>query len=376
MSSDSSTESTYSPSPFPDSLFSSQQTSAGPSAGLIAPSAEALAGDTVESSTDGLVVPPSAPAQRADFGRSRPQGRVNERPARAGIVALMDAEFWRWWHAIPAATSEREVAISARQAVRDALAQTRDGLQLQRIVWVGEQRMQGLDDLRVLAVRDNEADDGWPLARALSQALFDLATGGIVNTVLLVSDDDRLLPAVDEVQRRGMRVLMLQGQDDKLSEEWRRLLAVADRCLVLRSGPVGRSDRLPRASPADGPEHTDRPERSGTRPDPRQYASEAQDANLEPPSAQTLQTLHEAASLWWASLDEAARDALRRALPQSRGLPRDLDRQLLISAARGLDRQLSVPEKHALRGAARELAGRDDDPAGRDTSVKDFDYPV
>lgn len=322
-----------------------------------------------EGSAEGATMS-SAAAPRPEVGRGRSPGRYSERPARAGAVALIDAEFWRWWHSIPTSTNEREVAIGARQAVRDALAQTRDGLQLQRIVWIGEQRLQGLDDLRALAVKDNETDEGWPLARALSQALFDLAAGGIVNTVLLVTDDDRLLPAVDEVQRRGLRVLMLQGQEDKLSEEWRRLLSVADRSLVLRESPVGLADRAARGPRPEGQDRTERAERtSPAMHDPRRSADRrgmpdaGPDEASEPPTDETLQTLKEAAGLWWSTLDDTARDTLRNALPQSRGLPRDLDRQLLISAARGLDRQLTVPEKHALRGSARALAaagGRSD----------------
>ncbi|MFN5882691.1 MAG: hypothetical protein ACK44L_13365, partial [Burkholderiales bacterium] len=77
----------------------------------------------------------------------------------------------------------------------------------------------------------------------------------------------------------------------------------------------------------------------------------------EPPTAEVLQTLNESAHQWWSDLDDTSREALREAIPQSRGLPRDFDRQLLIAAARTLERQLTVPEKHALRGAARAVAG-------------------
>ena len=83
--------------------------------------------------------------------------------------------------------------------------------------------------------------------------------------------------------------------------------------------------------------------------------------------------MNESASQWWSDLDDASRETLREAIPQSRGLPRDFDRQLLIAAARTLDRQLSVPEKHALRGAARALAsaaGPADQKLGSDDNFR------
>lgn len=286
----------------------------------------------------------------------------SDRAPRASVVALIDAEFWRWWQDLPDSVSERDAGIRARQIVRDALAQARDALQLQRVVWVGEKPLVGLDDLRAVTVTHNEVEDGWPLVRALSQALFDLAGGGVIHTVVLVTDDDRLLPAIDEVQRRGMRVLMLQGEEKKMSDEWRRLLRVADRTLVpgeardtgLGSGNAARGTDDP-AGPFGharaGRSHNERNDTKGSGRD-----RSAEDAH-EPPTAEVLQTLNESASQWWSDLDDASRETLREAIPQSRGLPRDFDRQLLIAAARTLDRQLTVPEKHALRGAARAVAG-------------------
>jgi hypothetical protein len=282
------------------------------------------------------------------------------------VIALIDAEFWRWWQDTPQDTPERDVLISARQAVRDALTQTRDGMHLQRLVWVGETRVTGLDDVRTVVVPDANSDEGWPLVRALSQALFDVALGGVVHTVLLATDDDRLLPAIDEVQRRGLRVLMLQGEERKLSDEWRRLLASADRCLQMGEGRAPRLGRHDR-SDSDRPDRAERhrAETSSFEPSERSERSEylgrterSEDLAVEPPSAETLHLLEEAATQWWSGLGDPERQALREGLPHSRGLPRDLDRQLLIAAARSLDRQLSVPEKHALRAAARAMASQ------------------
>lgn len=306
----------------------------------------------------------TCPSPAPHFSPSnREAGSSRRGPARPAVIALIDAEFWRWWQDTPQATPERDVLISARQAIRDALTQTRDGMHLQRLLWVSETRVTGLDDARAVAVPSANADEGWPLVRALSQALFDVALGGIVHTVLLATDDDRLLPAIDEVQRRGLRVLMLQGDERKLSDEWRRLLASADRCLQVGEGRTARLRRHDR-SDSDRP---DRPERhrAGTSSPERSERWEgsarterSEDLPLEPPSAEAQHLLEEAATQWWSGLDDAERQALREGLPQSRGLPRDLDRQLLIAAARGLDRQLSVPEKHALRAAARAMAGQ------------------
>lgn len=305
------------------------------------------------------------PAHDRDGAFFRDPSHDRRTISRPAVIALIDADFWRWWQDTPKAQPEREVVIAARQWVRDALAQARDGLYLQRIVWVGESRVPGLDDIRVIPVHNPDDDEGWPPVRALSQALFDIAQGGIVHTVLLATDDDRLLPAIDEVQRRGLRVLMLQGDERKLSDEWRRLLRSADRCLPSGDGRGHRNSAARDSAYREttGPNDRDlgeRDRRDRDRSDrdrgDRDRMGLGDDVAAEPPTPEILQTLNEAAGQWWSALDDAARQSLREALPHSRGLPRDLDRQLLISAARSLDRQLSVPEKHALRGAARATA--------------------
>jgi hypothetical protein len=67
------------------------------------------------------------------------------------------------------------------------------------------------------------------------------------------------------------------------------------------------------------------------------------------------QSMHEVITAWWADEPEDLRDELRDALQISRGIPQEVDRQLLLRMRQRLARALSLPEKKMLRETLRSV---------------------
>ena len=65
--------------------------------------------------------------------------------------------------------------------------------------------------------------------------------------------------------------------------------------------------------------------------------------------------LLEVVTQWWDDEPEDRREELRDALHISRGIPQEVDRQLLLGVRRVLERALSFQEKKLLREMVREL---------------------
>ena len=59
---------------------------------------------------------------------------------------------------------------------------------------------------------------------------------------------------------------------------------------------------------------------------------------------------------WWDDLVEDDRETLREELPGQRGLPPEVDRELLMRAKNALGRSLNFQEKRVLRSQARHQA--------------------
>jgi len=57
---------------------------------------------------------------------------------------------------------------------------------------------------------------------------------------------------------------------------------------------------------------------------------------------------------WWDDEPEDLREELREELQNTRGIPQEVDRQLLLGVRRVLERALSFQEKKLLRGMVRE----------------------
>jgi hypothetical protein len=66
-------------------------------------------------------------------------------------------------------------------------------------------------------------------------------------------------------------------------------------------------------------------------------------------------SMHEVVTAWWAEEPEDLREDLRDALQISRGIPQEVDRQLLLRMRQRLARALSLPEKKLLRETLRAV---------------------
>ena len=99
-----------------------------------------------------------------------------------------------------------------------------------------------VNDVVQRTVLDPDNDGGLTLMRAMASDITRLADARAVEHLLVVSDDERLLGAVDHAQLCGLSVHMLideAGADfERLAQDdpsWARLLTQADRCVVLQA---------------------------------------------------------------------------------------------------------------------------------------------
>lgn len=265
-------------------------------------------------------------------------------------AVLVDARFWSWLHDDDGAPAGNPQA--AQDALQALLAQT--GSRLVRTLWFtdqdGETAVPGLQFRRVPS---NAQDRGVTMLRAMAQDLLAMAERRAVERVLLVTDDDRLLLAVDEAQRHGLQIDMLVDADSQdlkaLRDEdpnWASLLQSADRLVALGGSEVhSRGAGRPR-----GPMSAEHRQRR------------------EPPSAEASGIIEDEVLNWWDDETPDQRDHWRQEMQTARGVPQELDRQLLLRISRRLGHPLSPSEKAMMRQQVRrQIAG--DDHAAAPTST-------
>lgn len=290
--------------------------------------------------------PASAPRRRAPQGDHRdfrdPRNdrdprhrthRVNSSATRC--VALVDARFWSWLH--DAAQEETPgVPAGLQDQLEQLLAQSGPGAQLLRTIWYTDESAMARHQpgVTVRHVPSNAQDGGVAMLRGMAQDMIEIAQRAGADRVLLVSDDERLLLAVDEAQRCGLMVDMVV--DDEAGDlaalreddpQWARLLLTADRHLVLGATAPSRA-----ASQRE-----------------RDPAREARSA----PTGQAAQIIEEEIQAWWSEETPSQREHWRTELQTTRGIPQELDRQLLLRISRRLGQALTPPEKNAMRALAR-----------------------
>lgn len=273
-------------------------------------------------------------ARRPAHRSARHHGGPGERQA-----VLVDARFWAWLN-----DEDSDRVGEAQHAFQELLAA--HGARLMRTLWYSDQdvesRSPGLQHRRVPS---DAQDQGLSMLRAMAHDLQTLASHRAVDRVLLVSDDDRLLLAVDHAQRCGLMVDMLVDADSQdlkalRADEpgWASLLLQADRLLVLGSqGAQG----LQEAQEDRARGH--RPRNSQTEPRQRR----------EPPSAEASGIIEDEVLKWWDDEAPEQRDQWRQEVQAARGIPQELDRQLLLRISRRLSQALSPAEKSMMRHQVR-----------------------
>jgi len=201
-------------------------------------------------------------------------------------------------------------------------------------------------------VPQHAIDGGLGLVRSLGLELNQLAQHGGAGLVLILSDDERLIPYIDEAQWRGLKVALVSDEGSldmpKLMTEdpsWARLLLQADRRLALGPtawealtvpGAVLQSSRPPVSQlPV---QQSERDADAG-----ESYFSNAL------PSDDWLEQVRQVIQSWWSEETADARLDLQEEMQNSQGVPPETDRHLLLRVRRELARTLSFQEKKAMR---------------------------
>jgi hypothetical protein len=225
-----------------------------------------------------------------------------------------------------------------------AMAQVGLDVDLQRVYWYTD-RSDGLylDDQIVRWVQTHDVDGGASMLRAVGQDLAQLAQTHACDHVLMATDDERFLNDIDAAQLSGLFVHVLADESArnmpqmmKSDPGWGRVLAQADRRVVVNAQALsemlqGKLSASLMALPHGAPS--------------------ASVENLE----EVRQTITEVITAWWDEEPEDLREDLRDALQVSRGVPQEVDRQLLLRMRHRLTRALSLNEKKLLREVLRNV---------------------
>lgn len=253
-------------------------------------------------------------------------------------MALIDGRFLIWL-AQQGATGAAGESVNRQGLIHLlslALTQTGLDVDLRRIYWYSDRSDgQVLDDQIVRLVQPHDADGGASLLRSLGHDLKQLAAHHACDHVLVASDDERFLAMIDEAQLSGLSVHLLADESARNMPQmvrtdpgWARLLGQADRRVVVNAQAL--ADML-QGKPSVG-------------------------MALAEEDVEALRlSMHEVITAWWADEPEDLREDLRDALQISRGIPQEVDRQLLLRMRQRLARALSLPEKKMLRETLRSV---------------------
>ena len=276
---------------------------------------------------------------KRDFFQSGNRHDRRSGEQRSGTcMALIDARFLMWLaqQGAVGVTGESVNRQGLLSLLSQALAHSGLDVDLRRIYWYTD-RGDGLviDDQIVRLVQTHDADGGASLLRSLGHDLKQLAEHHACDHVLVASDDERFLGAIDEAQLSGLSVHLLADEAARNMPQmvrsdpgWARLLSQADRRVVVNSQAL--ADMLQGKTPVG--------------------------MGLSVEDVEELRkTMQEVVGSWWADEPEDLREDLREALQISRGIPQEVDRQLLLRMRQRLARALSLPEKKMLRETLRGI---------------------
>ncbi len=273
---------------------------------------------------------------KRDFHSGFRQERRSGEQRGGTCIALIDGRFLIWLaqQGAVGTTGESVNRQGLLSLLAQALSQSGLDVDLRRIYWYTD-RSDGLviDDQIMRLVQTHDADGGASLLRSLGHDLKQLAEHHACDHVLVASDDERFLGAIDEAQLSGLSVHLLADESARNMPQmvrsdpgWARLLAQADRRVIVNSQAL--ADMLQGKTPTG--------------------------MGLSVEDVEELRkTMQEIVSSWWSEEPEDLREDLRDALQISRGIPQEVDRQLLLRMRQRLARALSLPEKKMLRETLR-----------------------
>ena len=253
--------------------------------------------------------------------------------AAESCIALIDARFLAW---LQGNTDGSQEAVRPHLQALLGSATANHGLDvnLRRIYWYTDTPDDQAVDAQVTrAVLPHGQDGGVSMLRAMGADMKRLAEREACEHLLIGSDDERLLSIIDEAQLHGVVVHLLadeaarnMSQLNRDDPGWARLLSQADHRVVL-SEEASRQGAKPR--------HGGEPK-----------------APVDP--EQLREQLTTVIQTWWDEEPEDLREELREELHNTRGIPQEVDRQLLLGVRKVLERALSFQEKKMLREMVRE----------------------
>ncbi len=259
-------------------------------------------------------------------------------PAAGRAVALLDARYLRWIarldepDAPAAATLSRE---RMNELVQHALYRAVGRINLLRVYWYAETDDRVVCNDQALRLLPSADADGSALVRQMSADVQALVAGGRVDVLLIGCDDDRLLAVMESARLAGLMVCVLaderaQAMPRLMQQDpnWARLLREADRRVIVRATELAHVLSAQAGGPLE------------------------EDAPAEGFEAALLAVV----KAWWEDLTDDDRDGLREELPELRGLPPEVDRDLLLRGKNAMGRALNFHEKRVLRSQAREVA--------------------
>ncbi len=263
-------------------------------------------------------------------------------------VALIDERYLGWLAQQQPEKPANALQRGALTAVFGGLARLcgADGPLTRACLFTDQPPSELVDDVLLRMVPSHALDGGLGLVRSLGLELTQLASRGACGMVLIASDDERLIPYIDEAQWRGLKVVLvtdeasqdygrLMGEDPS----WARLLMQADRRVSLNDAAWT----------------------ALTTPGASYYMGRISDVEREidngfdmpppegPPNDEWRAQVERVIQEWWRDETPHARLDLYEEMQNSQGVPPETDRHLLLRVRRELARTLSFPEKKAMR---------------------------
>lgn len=282
----------------------------------------------------------------------------------AQSVALVDERFATWLAGQNLDSSPNTLQRHALTPVlADLLRQSGVQVPLLRVYLYSDQPMvDALDDVLLRTVPQHHADGGLGLVRAMGLEMGQLAQRGACSHLFVFSDDERLIPYVDEAQWRGVKVLLATdeahrqvGQLMADDPSWARLLTQADRRVVVPAS-AWRALAIEGAPLPEVPAQallTAAGAASRGTADPQARREEPVFFNdtdpAAPPTDDWREQVQRVIAQWWEEETPDARQDLSEEMRHAQGVPPETDRHLLLRVRRELSRTLSFPEKKAMR---------------------------
>ena len=275
------------------------------------------------------------------------------------VFALVDERFLKWL-----AGQHTSAALQRRNLLPvlvDLLRHSTPEAQLLRAyVYSDLQVPELLEDVVLRSVPQHQADGGLGMVRSLGLELNQIAQHDGASLVLIVSDDERLIPYIDEAQWRGLKVALVSDEASldipRLMNDdpsWARLLLQADRRLALGVNAWEALSNpayvMPSARQSGSQQAASQAEREAG-------PSEGQGHFSHPaPSEDWLEQVRQVIEAWWAEETPDARLDLYDEMQNSQGVPSETDRHLLLRVRREMARTLSFHEKKAMRELIRAI---------------------